>query len=64
MGRRAKADHWKVSSRKWKEVRKFTTKTNPLNESTVRRFNNLYKNEIQQALKEKRDVKNELKILP
>ena len=36
----------------------------PLNESTVWRFTNLYKKEIQQASKEKREVKDVLKIFP
>ena len=36
----------------------------PLNEITVRRFRNLYEKEIQQASKEKREVKDVLKILP
>ena len=45
-------------------ARKFTTKQNPLNESTVRRFFNLYKKELEQASKEKREIKNPLKCLP
>ena len=39
-------------------------KQNPLNESTVRRFFNLYKKELEQASKEKREIKNALKCLP
>ena len=45
-------------------ARKFTTKQNPLNESTVRRFCNLYKRELEQASKEKREIKSALKCLP
>ena len=45
-------------------ARKFTTKQNPLNESTVRRFCNLYKRELEQASKEKREIKSPLKYLP
>ena len=44
-------------------ARKFTTQQNPLNESTVRRFCNLYKRELQQASKEKREIKSALKCL-
>ena len=45
-------------------ARKFTTKENPLNESTVRRFCNLYKRELEQASKEKLEIKSALKCLP
>ena len=45
-------------------ARKFTTKQNPLNESTVRRFWNLYKRELEQVSKEKRETKSALKCLP
>ena len=42
-------------------ARKLTTKQNPLNESTVRRF---CKMELEQASKEKRKIKSTLKCLP
>ena len=45
-------------------ARKFTNKKNPLNESSVRRFSMLYKDEIKQAAKEKRDANRELNVLP
>ena len=45
-------------------TRKFTTKQNPLNESTVRRFRNLYKRELEQASKEKREIKSALICIP
>ena len=44
-------------------ARKFTTKQNPLNESTVRIFWNLYKRELEQASKENREIKSALKCL-
>ena len=44
--------------------RKFTTKQKPLNESTVRRFCSLYKRELEQTSKEKREIKSVLKCLP
>ena len=44
--------------------RKFTTKQKPLNESTVRRFCNVCKRELEQASKEKREIKSVLKCLP
>ena len=45
-------------------ARKFTTKQNPLNKSTVQRFCNLYKKELEQASKEKGEIKSALKYLP
>ena len=45
-------------------AKKFTSEKNQLNESIVRRFYKLYKDEIKQAIKEKRDVKRELNVLP
>ena len=45
-------------------ARKFTSEKKKLNESTVRRFCKLYKDVIKQAVKEKRDVKRELNVLP
>ena len=44
-------------------ARKFTSEKKQLNESPVRRFCKLYKDEIKQAVKEKRDVKRELNVL-
>ena len=44
--------------------RKFTTKQKPLNESTIQRFCNLYKRELEQTSKEKREIKSVLKCLP
>ena len=41
-------------------VRKFSRNEKPLNESSVRRFVKLYKNELKKASKEKRDVENQL----
>ena len=43
-------------------VRKFSSKEKPLNESTVRRFCKLYKDELKQSLKEKRETKTELSL--
>ena len=45
-------------------ARKFTTKQNPLNESTVRIFCDLYKRELEQASKERREIKSALKCIP
>ena len=45
-------------------ARKFTTKQNPLIENTARRFCNLYKRELEQPSKEKREIKSALKCLP
>ena len=45
-------------------ARKFTTKQNPLNKNTVQRFCNLYKRELEQASKEKQELKSALKCLP
>ena len=45
-------------------ARKFTSEKTQLNESTVRRFCKLYKDEIKQAVKEKHEVKRELNVSP
>ena len=45
-------------------VRKFETKAKPLNESTVRRFAKLYKEEIENARKQNRDVSKRIETLP
>ena len=41
-------------------VRKFSRKDKSLNESTVRRFCQYYKDELKQSMKEKREMKQEL----
>ena len=45
-------------------ARKFRTQQNPLNESNVQRFCNLYKRDLEQASKEKQEIKSALKCLP
>ena len=44
-------------------TRKFTTKQNSLNKSTIRRFCNLYKRELERTSKEKPKIKSALKCL-
>ena len=41
-------------------ARKFSSKEKPLNESTVRRFCNRYKDEVTKSTQEKREMKKEL----
>ena len=45
-------------------ARKVLSKEKPLNEITVRRFCKRYKDELQKSTKEKREMKNELLLLP
>ena len=46
------------------QQKKFATKDNPLNKISARRFSVLYKEEINKAKKDKRDLKKELVPLP